>query len=296
MKKILLATFNLGKVKEYKLLLRSLPLEILGLRDLNIREKVKEDGDSFLENAFLKAEFYSKLTNLPTLADDSGLEIDALNGAPGIISRRWPGYEAGDRELIDFTLKKLKGVPWKKRGAQIKTALILIIPHQEARAVFISEGRVRGVIAEKPKGRLLAGYPFRPIFYLPKLKKTFAQLGFKKEMEIGQRRKALKKLMPILKLLPKINPDFSLSSLGPFEKKVLLEVKKIPLGKTKTYSQIAKAISKPKAIRAVAQAIAKNPLPLIIPCHRVVGKRSIGGYIFGKRIKKHLLELEKEGK
>ncbi len=294
MKKILLATFNPGKIKEYKLLLRSLPLKILGLKDLGVKEKVEEKGDSFLENAFLKADFYSKLTNLPTLADDSGLEIDSLNRMPGVRSRRWPGYEATDRELLDFTLKKLKHFPWKERGAKLKTALVFIIPYRKTRAIFISEGSLKGIIATKPRGKLVAGYPYRPIFYLPKLKKTLAQLTFRKETEIGQRRRALKKLIPVLKLLPKINFNLSLSSLGPFEKKVLEEVKKIPMGRTKTYSQIARAVSRPNSARAVGLVLSKNPLPLIIPCHRVVGKQDIGGYVFGRRTKKYLLKLEKE--
>jgi len=294
MKKILLATFNPGKIKEYKLLLGGLSLKILGLKDIGIKEKIEENGDSFLENAFLKADFYSKLANLPTLADDSGLEIDSLNGMPGVRSRRWPGYEATDRELLDFTLKKLKNFPWKERRAKLKTALVFIIPHQEARAVFISNGTLEGIIATEPRGRLVLGYPYRPIFYLPKIKKTLAQLGFREETKIGQRRKALKKLIPVLELLPKINFNLSLSSLGAFEKKVLEEVKKIPLGKTKTYSQIAGAISRPKSARAVGRALSKNPLPLIIPCHRVVGNQDIGGYVFGKKAKRHLLKLEKE--
>lgn len=300
MKKLLLATTNPGKVKEYRMLLRGLPIKLVSLKEIGIKEKFEENKKTLEENAREKAKFYCKLSKLPTLADDSGLEIDALKGEPGARSRRWLGYEASDRELIDFALKKLKGVPWQKRGAQLRTILSLAIPYtlvspRQCR-VLLFEGKIRGIIAKKPKGRLIKGYPFRLIFYLPKLKKTFAELGLKKEIEIGHRKKAVKKLIPILKKLKKIDLAFKfskLSELTPFERSVLEEVEKIPFGKTKTYQEIAKAISEPKAVRAVGRAISKNPLPLIIPCHRVVGKKDIGGYIFGRKTKKYLLDSEK---
>lgn len=208
----MLATFNLGKFREYKLLLKGLPLKLVSLKELGIKERFEEKERTLEENATKKAKFYSRLTNLPTIADDSGLEIDILKGKPGIKSRRWPGHEASDEELIDFTLKKLEGVPWQKRGAQLRTVLALVIPNRgrasvkfgkidRGRAsVFISEGKIRGIIARKPRGRLIKGYPFRLIFYLPRFKKTFAELGFKEEIKIGHRKKAVKKLIPILRI------------------------------------------------------------------------------------------------
>ncbi len=294
MEKLVIATFNPGKIKEYKLLLKNSPLKILTLKELGIKEKVKEEGKTFKENAILKATFYGKLTKLPTLAEDGGLEIEALNGEPGVKSRRWLGYEAKDEELIEFTLKRLKGIPFEKRKAKLKVVLCLALPYKEKVSLFLSEGELFGKILEKPKGKLEKGYPFRVLFYLPEYKKTLAQLSFEKEVEIGHRKKALLELKPILKILPKINFNFDLSKLTPFQKRVLKEVEKIPYGKTKTYQEIAKKISKPKAQRAVAKAISKNPLPLIIPCHRVVGKRNLGGYIFGQNMKKYLLNLERK--
>ncbi len=198
-KKILLATFNPGKAKEYKMLLKGLSLKLVCLKDLGIKAEFEEKEKTLEENAKKKAIFYSKITGLPTLADDSGLEIDILKGKPGARSKRWLGREAEDRELIDFTLKKLKGVPWQKRKAQLRTILSLAIPNRGKTSVFLFEGKIRGIITEKPKGRLIKGYPFRLLFYLPKFKKTFAELGFRKEIEIGHRRKAIKKLIPVLK-------------------------------------------------------------------------------------------------
>ena len=195
-KKLLIATTNPAKFKEYKILFKNLPLKLISLNDLGIKRKVKENGRTFKENAIKKAKFYSKLTKLPTIADDAGLEIDILNGEPGVKSRRWPGYTASDKELIDFTLNKLKDIPSSKRKAQLKTVLALAIPGQD---ILTFEGKIRGKITEKPKGKLIPGYPFRSIFYLPKFKKTFAQMSFKKESEIGHRRKIVQKVIPILK-------------------------------------------------------------------------------------------------
>ncbi|PIS39569.1 MAG: hypothetical protein COT33_01200 [Candidatus Nealsonbacteria bacterium CG08_land_8_20_14_0_20_38_20] len=204
MKKLLLATFNPGKIKEYRLLLKGLPFKLVTLKNFGVKEKFEENKKTLEENAREKAKFYSKLTNLPTIADDSGLEIEFLKGEPGVRSRRWLGYEASDKELIAFALKKLKNVPWQKRKAQLRTILALVIPNREIPCggrtpVFIFEGKIRGIIAREPKGRLLKGYPFRPLFYLPKFKKTFAELGLKKEIQIGHRKKAIKKLIPVLR-------------------------------------------------------------------------------------------------
>jgi len=196
MKRLLIATNNPGKVKEYKELLKDLPLKLISLKDLGIKNKVNESGKTFEENAIKKAKFYSRLTGLATLADDGGLEINCLNGEPGVKSHRWPGQEATDQELIDYTLKKLKGVPWNKRRAQFRVIIALAIPGKE---VLISEGKLRGVILAKPRGKLIPGYPFRPIFYLPKYGKSFAELSFKEEVKIGHRVKAIQKLISFLK-------------------------------------------------------------------------------------------------
>jgi len=196
MKKLLIATTNPAKFKEYKVLLRDLPLKLLSLGSLKINQKPNEDGKTFEENAIKKAKFYSKLTNLPTLADDGGLEIDHLKGEPGVKSRRWPGYKATDRELIDFALKKLKKIPWGKRRAQFRVVVALAIPGQK---VLTFEGKKRGVILTKPRGKLILGYPFRSIFYLPEYRKSFNELSFGEEIRIGHRRKPIKELIPFLK-------------------------------------------------------------------------------------------------
>ena len=196
MTKLLIATTNPAKFKEYKELLKNLPLKLVSLKDLGIKNKVNESGKTFEENAIKKAKFYSKLTNLPTLADDGGLEIDYLKGEPGIKSHHWPGYEATDQELIEYTLKRLKGVPWRKRGAQFRVVLALAIPGKK---VLTFEGKKRGIILTKPRGKLIPGYPYRSIFYLPKQGKSFNEISFKEEIKIGHRRKPIKKIIKFLR-------------------------------------------------------------------------------------------------
>lgn len=197
MKKLLIATKNPGKISEYRIILKNLPLELITLGDLNIGESVEEDGKTFEENAIKKAKFYCKLTGLPTLAEDGGIEIDYLNGEPGVKSRRWPGYEATDEELIDLTLEKLKGVPLEKRGAQLKAVIALAIGEK----VKLFEAALRGIILEKPVKKIIRGYPFRSLFYVSEIDKVLAEADKEEEILISHRKKAIEKLLPIIQKL-----------------------------------------------------------------------------------------------
>jgi len=198
-KKLLIATRNPGKFKEYKIIFNKLLPEInlISLKDLNVKEEVKEDGKTHKENALKKARFYSKLMNLPTLGDDGGLEIDFLDGEPGIKSRRWPGYEATDEELIQIILEKMKDVPFQKRKAKLIAVVVLIFPKDSKTYTF--KGVLDGYIAENPIVQRFKGYPFRSVFYLPQEKKVFAELSPEHEAEICHRKIAIKKAMPLLR-------------------------------------------------------------------------------------------------
>lgn len=204
MRKLLIATKNPGKILEYEEIFKQLkiPLRLISLKRLNIKERIEENGKTFEENAIQKARFYYKLTGLPTLSDDSGIEIDYLNGEPGVKSRRWPSsakasegkpeYEASDEEIIKFTLKKLRRVPISKRGAQLRAVIGLIFPGDEK--VYAFEGVLRGHIAEKPIKLRMNGYPFRSIFIPLSGNKYLGELSI-----VAHRKQALEKALPIIK-------------------------------------------------------------------------------------------------
>ena len=198
MKKLLIATKNQGKVGEFKEFLKGLPFAIVSLQDLKIKEDIEEDGKTYKENSQKKALFFAKLTNLPAIADDGGIEIAALNGAPGVRSRRWLGYEATDEELISHMLKVSKKLPADNRKAVFKTIVSFAMPNGK---VWSVEGKVEGVISEKPLLKILKGYPYRSFFFLPKINKFYheSELSKKEQRIYNHRYKAVLKLLPIIK-------------------------------------------------------------------------------------------------
>ncbi len=198
MKKILIATTNPGKLAEIKFFLKDLAFEFVSLKDLSIKDNVVENGKNFEENAKIKARFYSEISGLPTIADDGGLEIEYLHGEPGVKSRRWiNNKEAGDQELVDYTLKKLEGVPKHKRGAKLVVCLALALPSKK---IFVSRGEIKGVITEKPFHILTPGFPFRSLLYIPKIGKYYHHENLTKEenLKYNHRGKALRKLKTII--------------------------------------------------------------------------------------------------
>jgi XTP/dITP diphosphohydrolase len=198
MKKLLIATKNQGKVGEFKEFLKDLPFEIVSLKDLEISEDVEEDGKTYLENSQKKALFFSKLSNLPTIADDGGIEIVALNNQPGIKSRRWLGFEATDEELIEHMIKISKNLPKDNRKAFFKTVITFALPNGK---VWSVNGEVEGIISEKPYLKLLKGYPYRSFFFLPSINKFYHEGELSKEEErlYNHRYKAVQQLLPIVK-------------------------------------------------------------------------------------------------
>jgi len=197
MKKLLIATKNPGKIIEIKSFLKDLPFETVSLKDVDIDDDVKETGKTYEANSLKKALFYAKLSGLPTISDDGGLEIKALNGAPGVKSRRWLGHEATDEELIKHMIKVTKELPENNRTAYFKTVMTFAIPNGK---YFQSKGKVKGEIAKKPLLKLLKGYPFRSFFFLPQINKFYHESQLLKEEEkvYNHRYKALTKLKPII--------------------------------------------------------------------------------------------------
>ncbi len=198
MKKLLIATTNKGKLNEFSKLLSDLPVELVSLSDVGIDTDVEEDGLTYEENSQKKALFYSKLSGLPAIADDGGIEIAALNNEPGVRSRRWLGYEASDKELIDHLQKISEELPDDNRAACFKTVVTFVTPDGE---VFSQEGSVKGEIAKKPLSNMIIGYPYRSFFFLPEIGKFYheEELSIDEEKIYNHRLRALKKITPKLR-------------------------------------------------------------------------------------------------
>ena len=183
--KLLVATNNRGKLREYASLLDGLGFELTTLSGAGISVDIEETGSSMEQNAIQKATAYAALSGLLTLADDSGLEVDALGGEPGTFSRRYAGESASDAERNDYLLAKLRDVPEHKRGARFRCVIAIAGPE---RAVTTCEGVCEGVIAFEPMGE--SGFGYDPIFFLPELGRTMAELTLEEKNAISHRAEA----------------------------------------------------------------------------------------------------------
>lgn len=198
-KKILVATGNPGKIVEIRAMLEA-DVRWLGLADLAPMAEIEEDGMTFAENARKKAAGYAKATGLCTLADDSGLVVDALGGAPGVKSARFSGEKPknADRTLIDHrniakTLELLKDVPEEKRTARFVCRLCLASPE---RILIETKGTLEGLITDREIGQ--NGFGYDPIFFVPHLNKTVAQMTSEEKNAISHRGNAIRELKPLL--------------------------------------------------------------------------------------------------
>jgi len=194
MPKLLLATSNKGKVREYKHMLKDLPLEMVSIAELGINTGVDEVGKTLEENARLKATVLSRESQLLTLADDSGLEVDALGGEPGRLSARYAGEGASDKDRVNYLLSRLKDVPAEKRSACFRCVIALAQPDGE---VELCSGECGGVITLEPRGE--AGFGYDPIFYLPQLGKTMAELTLEEKNRISHRGRAAREAIKLLR-------------------------------------------------------------------------------------------------
>ena len=236
--RLLVATRNPGKMREYADLLRDIPFQLVSLRNLGITHEVEETGETFEENAWLKASEYAAISGMLTLADDSGLEVDALSGKPGVRSARYGGDAcASDQDRVALLLKSLEGVAWEERTARFrcviavaepaKSPLALLYPDsdrdgegaslfrkgglegdfspspsdppQQPTLVAQAEGYVAGMIQYTPQGD--DGFGYDPVFYLPSYGKTLAQLSLDDKNMISHRANAAREAVKILKKL-----------------------------------------------------------------------------------------------
>ena len=193
MKKILIATRNIGKLKEIKAAFAELNAEILSLTDFENLPDAVEDGATFEDNARIKAKFFNKLTELACLADDSGLEVDALNGAPGVNSARFAGYHADDATNNKKLLAELKKIGVTESPADYRCALIFI---DTDGSEISADGKIDGTIKISPRGN--GGFGYDPYFYINDTK-TMAELTPAEKDAISHRGEALRKILPKLK-------------------------------------------------------------------------------------------------
>ena len=198
---LLIATGNTGKMHEYVDLLQGIPFELVSFRDLGITHEVEETGETFEENAWLKASEYAAISGLLTLADDSGLEVDALSGEPGVRSARYGGDSCiSDDDRIQLLLKNLQEVPWEERGARFRCVITVAKPtSQQPTLAAQAEGFVAGMIQYNVQGD--DGFGYDPVFYLPSYDKTMAQLPLEVKNKISHRANAAQKTVESLKKL-----------------------------------------------------------------------------------------------
>jgi XTP/dITP diphosphohydrolase len=186
---IVIATHNSGKLREFRNLLLPLESRIIGLNDLSITEEFEETGSTFAENARAKAIACSHLTEFPVLADDSGLEVEALDGRPGVFSARYAGPDASD---LDRVRKLLKEVEEADRGRNARFVCVLAVA-QNGNLLLESEGECRGTIAKEPLGR--NGFGYDPVFFFAELGKTFAELNEAEKSRYSHRGRATASLI-----------------------------------------------------------------------------------------------------
>lgn len=200
MQKILVATTNPGKAGEYQTLLSDLNLEVVNLNDFDDFKIVDETGQTFKENTILKAKGYFSQFNLPALADDGGLEIDALNGEPGVRSHRWLGEEGSDRELVEYALKKMAKFDLNQRTARI----VSWTAFYDGDNLFLEDGAIEGYIIKETPEWIDKGFPWRSILFIPQFNKLYRDLSPEEHELINQRRRIFKKLKPKIKQALKI--------------------------------------------------------------------------------------------
>lgn len=196
MRKLLIATHNPGKVREYRELLTGLDLEVTNLDAVGITLDIEETGTTFAENAILKARAYAELSGLLTWSDDSGLEVDALDGRPGVYSARYGGPGLSERDRYLRLLDELRAHPRQSWTARFRCVVALALPTGEIHTV---DDTLEGIITDRPAGE--HGFGYDPIFYLPDYQATLAQLAPSLKNEISHRGKASQQAKQLLRHL-----------------------------------------------------------------------------------------------
>jgi len=190
--KIVLATHNQDKCAEMKEILGHMNLSFVTLKEFPEIGEIIEDGNTLMENALIKARIVYNITKLPSIADDTGLAVDALNGAPGIYSARFAGENCSYSDNINKLLIKMKKIPINQRSARFCTSIAYIDDKLE----LTTEGIVKGVITNVTKG--IDGFGYDPVFYIPSLKKTYAEMSMNEKNQISHRGIAIRNMQKLL--------------------------------------------------------------------------------------------------
>ena len=190
---IVLATHNKDKREELQEALSEFTLEILSLNDFPFIGEIEEVGKTLLENSSIKAKTVHNLTQLPVIADDTGLEVEALNGAPGIYSARYAGEDVTYEDNVNKLLAEMENIPLENRKAQFRTVISFVDKDRE----LWTEGTIKGIIVETAKGK--NGFGYDPVFFVPELEKTFSELSIGEKNKISHRGLAMKKFRILLR-------------------------------------------------------------------------------------------------
>jgi len=190
----LLATHNSAKLRELRSLFCAGEWELVSLEQQGIELEVPEEGQTLEENAAAKAIAYAKVSGLISLADDSGLEVEALGGGPGPLSARYAGEGASDMDKISRLLSELAGIPWEKRKARFRCVIAVASPSGR---LELCQGECQGVITFEPRGK--GGFGYDPVFFLPKLGRTMAELSLEEKNWVSHRGKAARKALEVLR-------------------------------------------------------------------------------------------------
>ena len=191
---IVLATHNKDKQIELSKALNTKDVNILSLEDFPHIGDIIEDGETLEQNALIKAQTVYEITGLPSISDDTGLEIDALNGKPGVYSARYAGEDCSYMDNVNKVLKMMSKVPLDLRAAQFKTVMAFVSNKME----LVSEGSVKGLITKEPKG--IGGFGYDPVFYVPEMMKTFAEMTIEEKNKISHRGQATRNMIKELRL------------------------------------------------------------------------------------------------
>jgi len=189
--KLLVGTGNQSKLSHYRQYFEGTNIHLVGLADVGISDEPEETGETFEENAVLKARFYCKKSGLPALSDDAGFEIPALGNFPGVKSNRFAGHKMSEQEVIDGILKKMSGLQGEDRLAVMKVVVALAFPDGKT---FVESGFIKGIVPEKPYPKTEIKFPYRSLLYLPTLEKWFYEISPQEEDQLGYRKSAVQKI------------------------------------------------------------------------------------------------------